>query len=173
MDQQLYKYLVLCRSLTIPQLGSFVIKNEPAYIDNSTGLLHAPKPIIVFSDGLVPKSEKLFFDFLATELGVDEVTAIKQFHDHAYRLREELLENNTVELKGIGTLVKGEDHVVTFQASNDLAEWFPPLSLTSDQTPALHNDSYETIEEKGKYNWVAYALILFVLGLGALLYYYS
>jgi hypothetical protein len=173
MDQQLYKYLVLCRSLTIPQLGSFVIKNEPAYIDNSTGLLHAPKPIIVFSDGVVPKSEKLFFDFLATEMGVDEVTAIKQFHDHAYRLREELLENNTVALKGIGTLVKGEDNMVTFHATNDVAEWFPPLSLTPGQTADLTIEPYETIQEKGKYNWVAYAIILLVLGVGALLYYYS
>ena len=173
MDQQLYKYLVLHRNLSVPQLGSFLIKDQPAYYENATGLLHAPRPLIYFSEGVTSMSEKLFFDFLAAEMGVDEVAAIKQFHDYAYRLRENLLTNSTAEVKGIGTLSKGEDGLIVFDPANDLTYLLPPVQ----EGEAISADAYTTDEEAGtvtgKDNWWVYAVILGILGLGALLYYYN
>ncbi len=173
MDQQLYKYLVLHRNLSIPQLGSFLIKDQPAHYENATGLLHAPQPLIYFSEGVTSMSEKLFFDFLSVEMGVDEVAAIKQFHDYAYRLRENLLTSRVAEVKGIGTLIKGNDDLIVFNPANDLNYLLPPVQ----QGEAISADIYATDEETdtiaSKDNWWVYAIILTILGLGALLYYYS
>src|SRR6478752_9501230 len=127
MDQQLYKYLVLHKNLAIPQLGSFVVKNEASHFESTTGLLHAPKPVIHFTDASIPMSEKFFFDFLSAEMGIDEVTAIKQFHDYVYQLRKDLQDNRTVVVGGIGTLTKGEDELVSFNPAHDISELLPPV----------------------------------------------
>jgi hypothetical protein len=103
MDQHLHKYLVLHKHLNIPQLGSFIIQREQAHYEESSGLLYPPSETIVFSNGVVPMSEKLFFDYLANEMGIDEVSAIKQFHDFSYKFRSDLHEKGTVELKGVGS----------------------------------------------------------------------
>ena len=176
MDQSLYKYLVLHKNLTIPQLGSFVVKNEPSHFDSTTGLLHAPKPVIVFTDSTIPMSEKFFFDFLSTELGIDEVTAIKQFHDYAYQLRKDLLEKRTIAVNGIGTLIKGEDEQVQFNPAHDVSVLLPPVQK-ADAIPASdQNDLYDADETSDTTTtndqWWVYTLILVILGLGALLYYY-
>jgi hypothetical protein len=176
MDQQLYKYLVLHKNLAIPQLGNFVVKTEPSNYDRTTGLLHAPKPVIHFTDTSIPMSEKFFFNFLSAEMGIDEVTAIKQFHDFAYQLRKDLQENRTVAVGGIGTLTKGEDELVSFNPAHDLSELLPPVQK-GEAIPATDtNDAYDSEEisdiEEGKDQWWVYALVLLIIGLGALLYYY-
>jgi hypothetical protein len=176
MDQHLYKYLVLNKHLCIPQLGSFVIRNENAWYEEDTGLLHAPRPELYFTDGVLSMSEKSFFDFLVKEMVVDDVTAIKLFHDFSYQFRDNLLQNGSVELKGVGTLTKGEDGKIAFQATHTLLNLLPSVrqgepevvkdtsSFTSDEMP----DSMES-----KDYWWAYAIVLFILGAGALLFYYS
>lgn len=173
MDQQLYKYLVLHKNLAIPQLGSFVIKNEPSHFDSATGLLHAPKPVIHFTDGTVPMSEKFFFDFLSSEMGIDEVSAIKQFHDYAYQLRKDLQENRFVAVGGIGTLAKGEDELVSFNPARDISELLPPVQKAEaiPVTDVYDSEEISDIEET-KDQWWVYALVLLIIGLGALLYYY-
>jgi hypothetical protein len=175
MDQQLYKYLVLHKNLAIPQLGSFVVKNEPSHFDSTTGLLHAPKPVIHFTDGTVPMSEKFFFDFLSSEMGIDEVSAIKQFHDYAYQLRKDLQENRVVAVGGIGTLAKGEDELVSFNPAHDISELLPPVQK-AEAIPVTDTNVYDGEEisdtEEGKDQWWVYALVLLIIGLGALLYYY-
>ena len=173
MDQQLYKYLVLHKNLAIPQLGSFVIKNEPSHFDSTTGLLHAPKPVIHFTDGIIPMSEKFFFDFLSSEMGIDEVAAIKQFHDYAYQLRKDLQENRVVAVGGIGTLAKGEDELVSFNPAHDISELLPPVQKAEaiPVTDVYDSEKISDIEET-KDQWWVYALVLLIIGLGALLYYY-
>jgi hypothetical protein len=176
MDQLLYKYLVLHKNLSIPQLGSFVIKNAQSHFDSATGLLHAPRPMIFFTDGIIPMSEKLFFDFLSIEMGVDEVTAIKQFHDYAYQLRKDLLENRKVAIEGIGTLTKEEDESILFNPANDLSELFPPVQNATAMISATDGDESDMDDASGVTaetdQWWIYAIILLIIGGGALLYYY-
>jgi hypothetical protein len=176
MDQQLYKYLVLHKNLAIPQLGSFVVTTQQSHFDSTTGLLHAPKPVIHFTDTSIPMSEKFFFDFLSAEMGIDEVTAIKQFHDYAYQLRKDLQENRTVAVGGVGTLTKGEDELVVFNPAHNISELLPPIQK-AEAIPATDTDeAYDNDEtsdmEAGNDNWWVYALVLLIIGLGALLYYY-
>ncbi len=169
MDQHLYKYLVLHKHLCIPQLGSFIIQNEPAHFDEASGLLYPPKPVISFSEGNVPVSEKLFFDFLSNEMGTDELAAIKQFHDFSYRFRNDLQENKLVVLKGAGTLSREEDGTILFSTANEITELLPPV----DPGNAVMMTVSEETEDTGKPDqWWIYAIVLVMLGIGALLYYY-
>jgi hypothetical protein len=79
---------------------------QNARYEERTGLLHAPGPVLIFTDGHVPFSEKTFFDFLGTEMGVDDITAIKLFHDFSYQFRNDLKEKGSAEIKGVGTQPK-------------------------------------------------------------------
>src|SRR6478735_4370846 len=110
MDQHLYKYLVQHKHLNIPQVGSFLMQYQNARYEESTGLLHAPKPVLVFTDGHLPASEKTFFDFLGKEMGVDDLTAIKLFHEFSYQFRNDLQEKGSVEIKGVGILSQSSEN---------------------------------------------------------------
>ncbi len=177
MDQHLYKYLVLHKQLYIPQLGSFVIKSSTARYESGSALLESPKPILYFTDEMNTISEKLFFDFLANEMSVDEVTAIKLFHDFSYRFRNDLVEKGSVELKGVGTLTKKENEKIVFQPAHNLSDLLPPvkqnkiLPVANIENAAVETEEIVTEEKKDK--WWIYAIILLILGAGALLYYYS
>lgn len=177
MDQHLYKYLVLYKQLCIPQLGSFVIKGSNARYEDGSALLHAPKPVLYFTDELSSTSEKTFFDFLANEMGVDEVTAIKLFHDFSYQFRSDLGEKGSVELKGVGTLTKKENDKIIFQPAHNLSDLLPPvkqgeaLPIANIENAPVTEEEIDTEEKKDA--WWIYAIILLILGAGALLYYYS
>jgi hypothetical protein len=175
MDQYLYKYLVLHKHLCIPQLGSFTVQKENARYDAHSGLLHPPVETIVFSDGVVPVSEKLFFDFLANEMGVDDVTAIKQFHEFSYDFRTRFAENGSVELKGVGLLEKNGNGHAVFTPAHRFTDLLPSLNengaIVVSQTDETVEE--EITEEENKDNWWVYAIALLILGAGALLFYYS
>jgi hypothetical protein len=164
MDQLLYKYLSLHKKLSIPQVGSFELQTDASHFDEQTGLLHGPVPRIVFRDGLIPSSEKDFYSFLATETVQEEFAVIKQFHDYAYTLRDTLQQQHWVQINGIGKLIRHTNGSHQFEPTHDLSEWMPSVVITSP---------VETVEEQEKKDlWWFYAIILAILGLGAMLYYY-
>ena len=169
MDQSLYKFLVVNGHLGIPQLGSFIIKQEPAYLDTASGILYPPKPVISFSETAIPVSEKLFFDFLSNEMGIDEVSAIQQFNEFANRFRNQLHENGSVVLNGVGKLNRREGGEIAFQPATDLSSFLQPIQM-NEAVMFAETDSDQK-EVKPDYWWF-YAIILLVLGLGALAYYY-
>lgn len=174
MDQHLYKFLVLYKHLCIPQLGSFTVERSSARFDEQSGILHPPAEAIVFSDGVLPVSEKLFFDFLAAETGEDEATAIRRFHDFCFNFRSQLTETGTVSIKGIGSLSRKGSLPPVFEAVPRLNDLFPvlsPAAVAADNSPEVVVTEEEEIEEK-KDNWWIYAVVLFLLGAGALLIYY-
>ncbi|MDB5209485.1 MAG: hypothetical protein JWQ30_312 [Sediminibacterium sp.] len=173
MDQHLYKYLVLYKHLCIPQLGSFVIQPQNSRYDESTGLLHGPSSAMVFTDAQVVVSEKIFFDFLANEMGVDDLTAIKLFHDFSYQFRNDLQEKGSVELTEVGRLTKEEDTIV-FHPSHSVSELIPGVRLEKGMTLTEEIGSIEEIDtEENKDPWWMYAIVLVMLGIGALIFYYS
>jgi hypothetical protein len=169
MDQYLYKFLVLNGHLGIPQLGSFSIQQEPAILDNESGFLYPPRPVISFSEKEIPLPEKAFFDFISGEMGIDEVVAIQQFNDFTNQFRNQLQENGSVVLNGVGKLNRGEDSEITFQPATDLSAFLSPLQMS--ESVMLSESDIDPEESKPDYWWF-YAIILLVLGLGALVYYY-
>jgi hypothetical protein len=132
LQQYLQKFLILHRKLSIPQLGSFVIEDEPARLDVESGLLFAPRPVIRFSETDRPVSDKLFFRFLAEEMQVDELAAIREFHDFCYAFRSNLQSNQMASIQGIGRVVKRSDDVLGFSPETNLLEFLPPVPWTEE-----------------------------------------
>lgn len=178
MDQHLYKYLVLHKHLNIPQLGSFVMQQQNAQYEQRTGLLHAPKPVLVFTDGHLPASEKTFFDFLGNEMGVDDLTAIKLFHDFSYQFRNDLHEKGSAEIKGVGTLSQNGENKIIFHPAHDLSDLLPSIKPGERGTGIVvtGEDTYveeaDTDTEESRDQWWMYAIVLLMLGVGALILYY-
>jgi hypothetical protein len=169
MDQSLYKFLVLNGHLSIPQLGSFNVVQEAAYIDSTSGFIFPPKPAINFTEGEFQMSEKLFFDFLSNEIGLDDVSAIKQFHEFAAQFRNELDEKKQASLKGVGVISKGVEGNLTFEPATDLSILLPALPLNESILSGVSGNNPDKSTEKDY--WWFYAIILMILGIGALAYY--
>lgn len=176
MDQHLYKYLVLNQKLSIPQLGSFRISQESAYIDTE-GFVHPPMPVLHFTEELIPAPDKTFFYFLSEEMGVDELAAIKQFHDYEYQLRNDLELHKKISMTGIGTLSRENGTALVFEPAQDLSVLLPLVHLDKNASALPLVAAEQTIEEETDETtrrdyWWFYAIILLILGLGALAYYY-
>lgn len=187
MQQHLHKFLVLYRRLCIPHVGSFVVEETVARLDAENGLLFAPKPVIRFHEDNQPLSDKIFFNFLAEEMVVDEMTAIKEFHDFCFTARHTLQEHDMVAFAGIGRLSRREDASLLFTPETNLLDLLPPVpwernnpekpkkgkkKVVAEPDEELVTEETEEIRS-GPDRWWIYAIILLSAGLLALLFYYQ
>ena len=192
MNQYLHKYLSLNKKMSIPDIGNLVIESSGAQLDAINGLLYAPTQIIQFKQD-VATADKFFFDFLANELGVDEVVAIRSFHDYLYKLKSTINTPSGAVIKGIGRLKKEDNGYILFTPEKNLLELMPQVKLDAayplpkkaeainyDQDKNLTFQEEEDIREllgqesegEDADNWWIYAVILLLIGVGALLFYY-
>ncbi len=193
MQQHLYKFLVLHHSLIIPQLGSFIIEEEPARLDAASSLLFAPKPVIHFSETVVHVPDKYFFSFLEEEMDIDEITAVKEFENFCSQMRNTIQEDKIAVLPGIGRVMKGPDDHLFFTPETNLLELLPPIpwqvctpvskkavselpkqinkETTIEKQEVVVDESVieETTHQPDR--WWVYAIILLVAGSLALLFY--
>jgi len=175
MYQYLHKYLVLNHRLSIPDVGNFVIEPNSAKLDNANGFLFAPAPAIRFKQEQTPPSDKFLFDFISEELGVDQMTAIKQFHDYVYKIKTSLTTPQGAVIPGIGAMRKEENGYILFTPEKNLLDLLPQVKVgetiefaKKDIRELLGQDS----QIKTSDNWWVYAVILLMIGIGALLFYY-
>ena len=192
MNQYLHKYLVLNKKLSIPDIGNLVIESNGAQLDSVNALLYAPSPTILFKQDIA-KADKFFFDFLAQEMGIDEVVAIRSFHDYLYKIKSTLNTPQGSIIPGIGRLKKEDNGYILFSPEKNLQELLPQVKLgatypiAKKETPFDYDKEHELsaqeeddirelmgqeTEEEGADNWWIYALILLLIGVGALLFYY-
>ncbi len=129
MQQYLYKYLLLHHKLSIPALGNFMVEYQPAYYNESTGLLFPRKPFIDFNEGPAPGSDRSLIHFLSLEMGVDEITAMKEFQNFSIRLLVNMVEQHFTDLQGIGRIKKEMNGHIVFQPASNLIDILPPLRL--------------------------------------------
>ena len=167
MDKFLYKYLVLHKNLKVPQLGSFGVKIEPAHFDNGNSVLCPPVPIIYFSENVSQIADKSFFPFLATELGVDEISAKGEFSKFSTNLITNFKNTNSAVLEGIGELFSNEEGNIVFKPAHNPTVFLPVLEM-GEAFQGLHSIK----KNKSSDLWWFYAIILTVIGIGALVYYY-
>jgi hypothetical protein len=187
LEQYLHKFLALHHVLNIPQLGSFVIAQEPAQPDKASGLLFAPKYPIRFSEKETPLPETVFFDFLSTEMQVDTATAIHSFYVFCNNLRGTLEQKGIAVLEGIGRIIKREEELV-FTPESNLLELLPPVAWTDTEQAVspkqaqkarkepLAETVVEEIEETEtvkRDRWWIYVIVLALAGLLALLIRYQ
>ena len=163
MEEQLYKYLVLHHKLSIPNLGNFSVESVGATMEGDQ--LLPPSKKLHFEEGMGDVADKVFFAFLAEELGVDDVTAITSFHEYAGKLRDSLLVTNSVVIRGIGSFSKGEVGELLFVPEPSTFQVYKPISLDS----AIKGQEEEVTAAD---YWWFYALLLLIIGIGAFIYYY-
>lgn len=194
MYQYLHKYLVLNHKLSIPDVGNLVIETNSSKLDTANGFLFAPSPTIKFKQEQTPPSDKLFFDFLSEEMGLDQVSAIKNFHDYLYKLKTSLTTPKGAIIPGIGIMRKEENGYILFTPEKNLLELMPQVKLgdgvefSKKDVKVYHEDDERDLSEQeeedirellgqdsqmsGADNWWVYAVILLMIGIGALLFYY-
>jgi hypothetical protein len=194
MNQYLHKYLILNQKLSIPDVGNLVIETNGAQLDIHNELLFAPASSIRFKQEPTTTADKFFYDFLAQEMGTDVVVAIRSFHDYLYKIKSTLNTPQGAQLPGIGLLRKEDNGYILFTPEKNLQELMPQVKLNAafklpqkfvpvvpeeeerELTEKEEEDIREllgqdSLEGKADYWWV-YAIILLLIGVGALLFYY-
>jgi nucleoid DNA-binding protein len=192
MYQEIYKYFVLNRKISIPGIGNFSVNTDSAKLDFVTGVLHAPQPKVAFEKGQ-PAIDRQFFQYLSKALNVDEKQAVQSFQAFSQSIKENIDSNKPVELPGIGKLQKGysDDDILFTEEQTATTAYLNDIKLSSATdskanlvelyktgdnliiTEETEDDRLEMIiKEKDEDYWWVYALILALMGVGALLYYY-
>lgn len=181
MFNLLYKYLVLYNYVNIPGVGHFTIEKQPARLDIDAKIIHAPIFVVKYKHE-TDSADKAFYNFIAGEMNIDVVDAIRQFQDFAFQLKNNIKSGKVAELPCFGTL-KMERDEVKFLPDPVLKEYYPSLNVDDASLSAINdvivddeeqmNSVDETAEDyPAKSYWWLYALILAIAGIGAIVYYY-
>ena len=184
-----YKYLLINRQVGIPGIGLFQLSHSTARIDADQKVIHPPVPQIKFTQKTTG-ADKKFFQFVSNELKVQEWESIRRFHDFTYKLKNDLNNKQSVDLAGMGTLVKNNVGEISFEPDTVLSRYYPPVTiehLYQQDAPAPKikevplappPDDWikdeEVIEEpvlKQNKWWIA-AIIIATLASAAIIFYY-
>lgn len=150
-------------------MGSFGIISETAHFNEDKSVLYPPDIVFNFSEMVSPMAEKAFLNFLATELGVDERSANEQFTNFSKQFTTDFQLTNSAVLEGIGKLILNEDGDILFTPVNKLQNFLPILEMGEAFQEITESKNIKN--EKSDFWWF-YAILLIVIGLGALVYYY-
>lgn len=182
MLKHLYKYLSLYHHASIPGVGNFVVEQQPARIDFISNTLFPPMQTIIYKPGTAI-TEKSFYGFLARELNVNDVEAVRKFQDFAYQLKNNINQYKQVELSAFGIFKKDAFGSIVFESTAAPA-FFPEMVFKkpipdSSEVKAVTSEPYSPQlaeiareEEAKKDYWWIWALLLALIGIGALVYYY-
>jgi nucleoid DNA-binding protein len=171
----LYKYLSLNKHVSVPGVGNFVVQDSPAKFNANTKSFSPPTTTINFQQSTA-LTDKSFYHFLAGEMGITDVEAVRKFQDFSYQLRKDIQNNSFVELTGIGTLKRNSMSEVVFEPSLSTAAYFPSITADEVVTAKADNDSEVYYEEEqevvAKDNWWIWALVLGFVAIAAIVYFY-
>ncbi|HPH23530.1 MAG TPA: hypothetical protein PLW32_06580 [Chitinophagaceae bacterium] len=179
----IHKYLLQHNKVSVPGIGNFSIATEPAFFSNDLKVLNAPENKILYKSETA-LADRVFYDFLAKELHIDEIDAIKQFHEFTYQLKQDIGHAEGAVLPGIGTLSKQPDGSFKFEQEHILNNYVASIQLdtpidkeekiTIQSTTREPNfDDIELTpeeEEAPKDYWWIYAIVLAIAGVVAIWY---
>ena len=176
MVSLLYKYLTLHDHVSIPGIGHFTLDRQPAKLDVEHNVIHPPFSTISYKDEK-DVADKTFYSFLAKEMNIDVVEAIRQFQDFAFSLKNNISSRKTVELLSFGILkmVKNE---ILFQPDVVSNTYYPPINidtavlLNGNHEAVVSDEDYSEEEMQSKSYWWVWALILSAIGVGSIVYHY-
>lgn len=196
MYQLLYKYFLINKRLSLPGLGNFTLQETPAALDFVKGVLKAPQSKVGFDNAVANRFDNYLLFYLTKELKMEEGQVVKQLQSFSSSIMRDLEVNNGVELPGIGQLRKNnsedtESFVfipddglamntlsadIKLMNSNDTKANLVELYTSGDTlilTEETEDDKLEMIvKEKQEDFWWVYALVVMMMGVGALLWYY-
>ena len=185
MYSAIKKFLALHHRLSLPGIGNFSVESNAAQIDFANRVVNPPSEQIKFSSEKL-RPEKLFYNFLAYELSVDEVQAVRRFTDFTAQLQSDIQQNKPVVLKGIGALKQSSAEII-FEPET-VPEYLPVLTAervirknathlikvgedektSQEMQTALQEKEQIILEER----WWIPALVFALMGIAGIAYYY-
>ena len=185
MYKAIRKFLALHHHLSLPGIGNFSVEGCAAQIDIANRVINPPSNKINFSNEKLPP-EKFFYNFLAHELNVDEVHAVRSFTDFTTQLQTDFQQNKQVSLKGIGELKQSNDEII-FEPET-MNEYLPELAaervirknathmvkVGEQEKTSVEMQSALNVQEKVilEDRWWIPALVFALLGIAGIAYYY-
>lgn len=186
-----YKYLILNGRASMPGIGTFGIEQVPATMDFENKKLNPPTQNIRLESFDIATDTYSLYNYLARELKVDESEAARRFQEFAHDIQKQANSNQTVLLPGIGRLRKDliNGYVIDPETENKQVMQDLWISKTQAANTGLldvytsgkpeapkeyspeSNTANKITKESEDYWWVI-AIVLAIMGLGALLYYY-
>lgn len=190
MYELFYKYLLLNNKVYLPGIGNFALTQIPASMDFENKKLIPPSQSISLNASEIGDNFYLH-QFLSKELNVSDVEAALKIDSFSKDIQAQANQFGSVLLPGIGRLKKGFMGSFDLELEKENKEVLPDIWIDKSQasntslmevysnvTPGIirREGIIEAPEvfakpESEDYWWV-YAIILAVMGLGALLYYY-
>ncbi|WP_018612167.1 hypothetical protein [Segetibacter koreensis] len=189
MLQLLYKYLILHNRASVPGVGVFYIKRNSARLDFANKIFLAPTLQINFKSDTSGADNKIY-TFISKEQKIDEAEAKGRYNNFANKLKETLVENNSVDLPGIGVLTQNAEGQLFFKATVEVNDYFPPvtaervirensehqilvgdLNRTNKQMKEVLVDDVADASRSKDYWWI-FAIALGLIGIATIVYYY-
>ncbi|MDE3235440.1 MAG: hypothetical protein KGO81_05745 [Bacteroidota bacterium] len=188
MYELFYKYLILNKKAGIPGIGNFEVQSVPAHLDFVTKTISAPAQSIRFDTEKV-SLDRSFYNYLSRELNVNEIEAINQFNEFSHKLKDIAVKGG-VQLPGIGILHRSLDGEVSFReekhdpvfttihlnaspaADANLVDLYGSGETRIITQDVPHEEEEKIVMKDKEDYWWVYAIVLALLGVGALLYYY-
>ena len=113
-------------SVSLPGMGSFVVKQEPAWFSDKGYTINPPGKRLSFVSGV--EDDGLLVDYYAASNGIERAVAEDYIRRFASEMLEVLKRKKTLVLEGLGRLRATRENAVFFVAD-------PDLNLDSDSIP--------------------------------------
>jgi hypothetical protein len=183
----LYKYLVLNDQVCVPGVGRFFKERKPAQLNFSNKEFEPPVYSIQFRGEQVA-ADKSFFAFLTKEQGIDELQAVRQFHEFAFDLKHHINNHPQTELPGLGWLKRSNDGAITFEPTSLTHDYFTPTpaerivrenvehTILVGDTERTNTEMQEMLDDgatrRPKALWWIIAIVLALIAIAAIVFYY-
>jgi len=193
MFELFYKYLILNNQASLPGIGSFLVEQIPASMDFENKKLIPPSQKISLNNTENVEEVLSFQSFLNQELNIDNNQSWQKLTAFTENIQTQILSNGSLELPNIGKLAKNINGGFTLNTSNSADNkqaltdlWINKSQAANTNFMDVYSDTMPTIirrdnfvennnvfinKESEDYWWV-WAIVLAIMGLGALLYYY-
>jgi len=182
MNQYLAKYFALNKKLVLPGIGFFNTTTQPAQLEFVEKTLHAPVHAVNFYQD-ENAADNNFISFLINETGFGQYEAVNRFSQFIAQLKEKLQSGVTLQIPGLGILTNNENGYLF--TSENLQQYFPGIAAervirqNAQHSVRVGEDEKTSVEmhemlnrEAAKDRWWIGAIVLAVVGIGAILYYY-
>lgn len=136
MNEALQKYFALHHYLLLPGIGSIKsLFKEPSLDFINKEISPAQQQLFIYKND--EEVDKKLIRFLSGELEVEETVAEETLRSYTYNLQLQLLQNNEVNIDGIGT-IRQKNNVQEMIAKETSIQLFP--TLTAERIIRKHNE---------------------------------
>lgn len=185
-----YKYLILNGKASMPEIGTFGVEQVPATMDYENKKLNPPTQNIRIESSSMATDAYSLYNYLAKELGINESEAARRFMEFTHDIQKQVATSGSVLLPGIGRL-KRDFAGYSVEPETETKQVLPDLWITKTQAantglldvyataqPSIIKqanfdaDTDRLVVKQSEDYWWVIAIVLAIMGLGALLYYY-